>query len=133
MVKLSALAGKRFRGVISAGSAAHGTSIEELPPAHSITSSARPSSGSGDGEGERLRRPEVYDELDFHQLLHRHISRLLAFEDTAGVNPRVTVQVRKSSSIAHKAPSRGEPSKLKDRRDRIANRQRSELFGMTDE
>src|SRR5262245_54177437 len=60
-------------------------------------------------------------------------SRLLAFEDTADVNPGLTVHLRKIAAVAHQPPGRCERAQLKDRRDRMADRERREMFGLADE
>jgi hypothetical protein len=45
---------------------------------YSMTSSARPSNGTGDGQAERLCGFEVDDQLNFCGLLHRQVGRLVA-------------------------------------------------------
>ena len=63
---------------------------DELAALHSITSSARPSSGSGMVEAERLGGLEVDDHLNFGGLLHRQVGGLLALEYPAGIDADLT-------------------------------------------
>ena len=63
---------------------------DELPPPHSITSSARASSVA-DVEAKGLRGLEVDDELEPGRLIDRQVGGFLALEDAAGVDAGLTV------------------------------------------
>ena len=52
---------------------------------HSITSLTRASSDGGTRQVECLRRFEIDDHFVFCRYLHRHIARLLPFEDTIDI------------------------------------------------
>ena len=80
----------------------------QFDPTYSITSSARPSSGSRDGEAERLGGLEVDDQLDFGRLLDRQIGGLLALENPAGVDAGLAIGIGNARSVAHQAAGRGE-------------------------
>src|SRR5262245_66462215 len=82
-----------------------------------------------DCETERLGGLHVDDEFDFRRLLHRQVRRVLALEDAAGVDATETIRVPDTASVAHQATGRCKFSKLEDRRYRVAERQRGELFG----
>src|SRR5215831_15547686 len=86
-----------------------------------------------DCETERLGGLHVDDEFDFRRLLHRQVSRVLALEDAAGVDATETIRVPDTASVAHQTTGRCEFSKLEDRRYRVAERQRGELFGAAGE
>src|SRR5262249_1965933 len=85
------------------------------------------------GEAERLGGLHVDDEFHFRRLLHRQIFRVLALEDAAGVDATETIRVPDTASVAHQATGRCKFSKLEDRRYRVAERQRGELFGAAGE
>src|SRR5262249_19546639 len=86
-----------------------------------------------DCETERLGGLHVDDEFDFRRLLHRQVRRVLALEDAAGVDATETIRVPDTASVAHQATGRCKFSKLEDRRYRVAERQRGELFGAAGE
>jgi hypothetical protein len=52
---------------------------------HSITSSARTSSGDGHVEAERLGGPEIDHELEFHDSIDRQLVRFGTFEQSIGL------------------------------------------------
>ena len=58
---------------------------DELPPPHSMTSSARASSGRGHFEAERVRGVPVDYQLELAGVLHREVTRLFATEDAMHV------------------------------------------------
>ena len=60
---------------------------DELPPIHSITSSARASKVGGTARREGLGRREVYGQLEGRGLLHGQIGRLFTFQYTACIAP----------------------------------------------
>src|SRR5262245_4670428 len=86
-----------------------------------------------DGDAECLRSPEVDDQLDFRCLLHRKILGFLSLENPAGVDTDLTGRLRKAAAVAHKTASDGKLTKLGDRRNSVAGRQRPELFITADE
>ena len=65
---------------------------DELPPLHSITSSARASSVGRDVDPKRLCGLEVDDQVEFRGLNDRQVGRLLALENPAGVDASLTVR-----------------------------------------
>ena len=101
------------------------------PPHHSITSSARASSVGGTVEAERLGGLEVDDQLELGRLLHRQVGRLLALEDTAGVDADLAIEVSDAGPVAHQAAGRDELAIRRNRRHRVARRQarRAARFG----
>src|SRR5262245_43997832 len=67
------------------------------------------------GDAERLGGLEVDDQLDLSGLLNRQLGRLLAFEDAASVEARLTIQVDKVGTVAHQPAGRCKSVELKDR------------------
>ena len=65
--------------------------------AHSITSSARASSGRRDFEAERLRGLEVDDQFELGRLHDRQIGGLFAFENTAGIDASLAICIRSAA------------------------------------
>src|SRR5262249_45182923 len=80
------------------------------------------------GDAECPGRLEVDDQLDFGGLLDRQLGRFLALENFSSVDADQTVIVRLARSVAQQATSRGEAAILEDRGNRVADRQRGELF-----
>jgi hypothetical protein len=72
-------------------------------PAYSIVGAAE--KRDWDGETERLGGLEIDDEVDLSDLLHWEVRRLLALEDTAGVNADLTVRFVKTASVTHETAS----------------------------
>jgi hypothetical protein len=68
---------------------------------HSMTSSARPMSESGTESPERLCGLEVDDQLDFHRLLNRQVTRFGTFENSPRVGANLPIGISKVGSIAH--------------------------------
>jgi len=68
-------------------------------PSYSITSSACISKQLRHGEAERLRRPEVDDQLEFGGLLHRQVSRIGALQYFVHVGRGTPEHVRAVRSI----------------------------------
>ena len=100
---------------------------------HSITSSARPSSVSGTVRPSALAVLRLMISSTFVACCDRQVGWLLALENAAGVDAGLTVRVRNTAAVAHQAAGRGELAILVDRRHRVANRQRGELFAPADE
>ena len=74
------------------------------------------------GNAERLGGLEIDDQLDFRWLLDWQVGRLLALENSAGVNAGQAVVFRFIASIAHQAAGRDERAILVDRRYRVTER-----------
>src|SRR5262245_61534760 len=71
---------------------------------------------------------DVDIQLDLGGLLDRQVSRLIAFQNPAGVDAGRTKRVRKTGSVAHEAAGRCELARLVDRGHGVTNRQCRELF-----
>ena len=99
---------------------------------HSITSSARPSSG-GEGKSERIRGLEVEDQLDFHCPLDRQFGWLLALKYPSGVDADYTVRVPKIGSVAHETARQRAFAPWVDRGYPVVCRQYGELFALAGE
>ena len=59
-------------------------------------------------EAERLGGPEIDHEVKFRGLLYRQVSRLLAFENAAGIDAGQAVRIGYARSVAHQATRHGE-------------------------
>ena len=81
-----------------------------------------------EGYADRLRRFEVEDQLDFCDLLHRKVGRLVAFENSPGIDAGLLVEIAEAAAIAHKAADQDGLTEWVDRGQRMAGRQRRELF-----
>jgi len=81
-----------------------------------------------DGEPERFGGLEVDDKLNFCGLLHRQIGRFVAFENAPGIYANLVVVISDAAAIAHQAAGQGELAVCVDRGQRMASRQRRELF-----
>jgi hypothetical protein len=93
---------------------------------HSITSSARPSSGSGTVSPSVLA---IDDQLEFGRLQDRQVGGLLALENPAGVDAGLTVRFLSIAAVAHQTSGRGERAPLEDRGYSVVDRQCGELLG----
>ena len=71
-------------------------------------------------EPERLRGLQVDDQIELHHLLHGQIGGLGALEDAAGVDAKLTKQVRNIGSIARQTAGRGELAIWTDRGNRMS-------------
>ena len=100
---------------------------------HSITSSARPISGSGTIEAEGLGGLEVDDQFHLGGLLDRQIGGFFAFENTAGIYASLSICTQGAARVAHQTASCREGACLRDRGHPVAKRQRGELFLMCNE
>ena len=56
-----------------------------------------------DGEAERLRGPDVYDELELGRLLDWEVGRFGALEDLVGVAGGAAIGVRIAHTLGHDA------------------------------
>src|SRR5262249_49533697 len=61
------------------------------------------------GESERLRSLKVDDQLDLGGLLDWQVGRLLAFENTAGVEASPAVRIGEASPLTPHPPRRQQP------------------------
>ena len=82
---------------------------------HSITSSARPSSGSGTVMPSALAVLRLMIISTLVDLLDRQVGRLVALENAAGVAAGETKGVGRAGAVAHQAAGRGELGRLEDR------------------
>jgi hypothetical protein len=71
---------------------------------------------------------EIDDQLDLRGPLNRQIGRLLAVENSPGVDADRSVIFRFTASVARQAAGRGELAKLGDRGYPLAERQSGKLF-----
>src|SRR5262245_41360121 len=55
----------------------------------------------GHGNAERLRGPEVDDQLHFRNLLYWQVCRIFTLENAAGVDARLPPSMREIRAIAH--------------------------------
>src|SRR5262245_18006764 len=79
-------------------------------------------------EAQRLRGPEIDDQLKFRRLHYRQVGRFFAFEYPAAVNAGLTTCIGYTCSVAHQATGRGKLAHRIDRRQRVAGSQCDELF-----
>ena len=75
---------------------------DELPPPHSITSSPA-DQRQWHRETKHLRGLQVDDQLELRGLLDRKVGRLLALENSSGIDADLPVSVRNARSITHQA------------------------------
>src|ERR1044071_3859669 len=64
-----------------------------------------------DSEAQRLRGLEVDDEIEFRRLLDWKIGRLLALQDAADVDARLTIHVQEVGPVANQAARQDEVAK----------------------
>src|SRR4029453_14451052 len=81
-----------------------------------------------DRQAQGLDSLEVDDQFDFRNLLDRQVGRLLALEDTAGVDANQTVPFRQTATVAHHSTGGGEVATLIDSGYPVPERQCAELF-----
>src|SRR5712691_5309812 len=81
-----------------------------------------------DVDAERLGSLEVDDQLDFRDLLHWQLSRLIALENTTSQDASLAPGVAKVSSVGHQAASRCKLTILENRCNQVAQRKGGELF-----
>src|SRR5260370_32925308 len=65
----------------------------------------------------------IDEELDLGDLLNWQVGRLVALQNSAGINASLPVRFRSAASITQQPASRDELSRVKDRDDRLSNRQ----------
>src|SRR5215208_2064605 len=83
------------------------------------------------GEAECLRGLEIDDQFDVGDLLDRQVGRLLALQNSAGINSCQTVRVHRGT-VAYQTTRRDKRTVLKNRRYRMSQRECAELFAPTD-
>src|SRR6516162_6979862 len=54
---------------------------------------------------ERLRGPEIDDQVKFGGCLHRQVSWLVALENAPGIDTRLTIRFRKTAAVADQTAS----------------------------
>ena len=89
---------------------------------HLITSSARPSSGSGTVTPRVLARLEVDKQFYFCDQLDRQFGGIFALEDGSGINASLTMRLHEIASVTHQAAGDTEVAGLVDCRHRVADR-----------
>src|SRR5437016_3697269 len=92
-----------------------------------------PNERVGDVKAERLGGLEVDVQLNFGCLLDRQFGGLVALENPAGVDARQAVCFCNVRSITQQTAGRSELAMLESYGHGVANRQRGELFAMTNE
>ena len=80
------------------------------------------------GEAERLSGREVDDQLELGRLQNGQVSGFGALENSARIDARLTILIRKDGSVAHKAADHGEIAERVHRGYRVACRQRRDLI-----
>ena len=105
---------------------------DELAPLHSITSSARASSGRRNVEAERLGGLEVDDQLVLGRRLHRQVGRLLALEDAVDVAGGASILVDQVRPVGDQATGCDGVAAGVDRGQTVPGRQRGDQFAMND-
>src|SRR6516225_5278244 len=81
------------------------------------------------GKAKRPGSLEIDDQLDLGGgLLNWQITGLFTFENAGGVDPGQTVSVGQVAAIAHQAAGGDELADFVDRRDRVTDGKRGELF-----
>ena len=75
---------------------------------HSITSSARASSVGGTSRPSALAVLRLMHQLELGRLHDRQVGRLLALENSAGIDAGLTVASPNVGAVAHQAAGRGE-------------------------
>src|SRR5262249_33737808 len=106
-------------------------SRDELASPHSITSSA----ARGACQEFPARAPcrlQVDDEVEFARLHDRQFCRLFAFEDTPSIDADLA-KVVEARSVTHHPACVGKVAKGKNRRERMARRERQELATAAEE
>src|SRR4029077_14900 len=94
-----------------------------------ITSDSRESRSSRtDTKAERLGGLEVDHQFELARLLDRQIGWFLAFENAPGVDANLVVRIAEAAAIAYQAAGAGVLTVREDRGQRMAGRQRRELF-----
>ena len=61
-----------------------------------------------ESNAQRLGSIEVDDQLDFHRLLNRQVSRFGAVENPAGIDGGLAICIGKTGAVAHQAAGRSE-------------------------
>ena len=93
---------------------------------YSITSSAMASRPGGNHKAKRLGGLEIDHELKLGRLQHRQVRRLLAFENSTGIDADLAIGSN-IGSIAHQAAGHGKLAKMVHRGHRMACRQATSL------
>src|SRR4051794_5907913 len=85
-----------------------------------------------DSHPQSPRRLQVDDQLDFGDLLHRQVGRLLALKNPSSVDPGQTVGLDRGT-VGYQTARRDEWTVLKNRRECVRECECGELFTLTDE
>ena len=94
------------------------------------------------GAGEQRRRNfdaecpgsvQIDEELDLGDLLNWQVGRLVALQNSAGINTSLPVRFRSASSITQQPAGRDELAGVKDRDDRMPDRQCGKLTASAEE
>src|SRR3979490_2685132 len=78
-------------------------------------------------DAEHLRRMQVDDELELAGTQDRHVPRLLALEDAAGIDAGLAKLVHGARSVAHQSADLDKIAHVRDRRHRMARYLRDDL------
>ena len=80
-----------------------------------------------EGKTERLGGLEIYDELDFGDLLYREVGGLITLEDLSNKNACAAIPFGNVGSVAHETADVREGAPSVDRRHRVLGRQLHDL------
>src|SRR5258706_14710640 len=84
-------------------------------------------------DAECLGSVQIDEELDLGDLLNWQVGRLVAFQNSAGINASLPVRFRSASSITQQPAGRDELAGVKDRDDRMSDRQCGKLTASAEE
>src|SRR5262245_6057263 len=87
----------------------------------------------GNREAQRLRSLEIDNEFKLGGSLYRQVGRLLSPDNSAGVDTRLAIRVRKDASVAHKAACDGKLTHRIYCRNRMAPRERDDVIAALQE
>src|SRR5262249_43529940 len=73
-----------------------------------------PGKGEWEGDAEGFGCLQIDQQLDFRDLLHRQIGRLVALEDASGIDTSLTVGFHKAASVAHQPTGESEVARWVD-------------------
>jgi hypothetical protein len=83
-----------------------------------------------DGEAERRGGLEVEDKFELGRPLDREVCRLLTLENAPGTDANLFVRIAQAAAVAHQGAGQGVLTVWEDRGQRMAGRQRREVFSV---